>query len=231
MTVNLSATDAGGSGVASITYHVDALPPVTVNAATAAVSVSGGDGTHTVFYSATDIAGNTSNSQTQTVKIDTTAPAVSSVTMANGGGSGSAGRASSGDTLTIVFSTDMDPHTLCSGWDFTSGSPTANGTASISTTQVLTFTSTSCTAPSFGSVALGAAYNTSTTLSLDFTTSTMAWSQSTGTLVITLGGSGSGGTAGTGLSTTIPAYSPATGAADTAGNLVGTITAGGKSKF
>ncbi|WP_284989810.1 hypothetical protein [Arthrobacter sp. efr-133-TYG-120] len=226
VTVNLSATDAGGSGVASITYHVDALPPVTVNAATAAVSVSGGDGTHTVFYSATDIAGNTSNSQTQTVKIDTTAPAVSSVTMANGG---TGKTADLGDTLTIVFSTDMDAHTLCSGWDSTSAALTATGTASISAGNVLTFVGSTCPAPAFGSVSLGAAYNTGT--SARTFSATMAWTQSSGTLVITFTSNGSGGTAGTGLSPATPVYSPATGATDKAGNPVGTVTAGGQSKF
>ncbi|MDQ0210070.1 OmpL47-type beta-barrel domain-containing protein [Arthrobacter bambusae] len=231
VTVNLAAVDdTGGSGVANIKYAVDGGSTVTVNAATAAVSVSG-DGIHSVSFSATDVAGNSSTPQTQTVNIDTTAPTVSSVTMVNGGGGGNAGRASTGDTLTIVFSTDMDPHTLCSGWDSTSASQTANGTASISTAEVLTFTSTSCAVPSFGSVALGAAYNTSTTSSLDFTSSTMAWTQSTGTLVITLGVPGTGGTAGTGLSPATPVYSPVTGAADKAGNHVGTITSGGKSKF
>jgi hypothetical protein len=165
-----------------------------------------------VSYFATDVAGNSSTPQTQTVNIDTTAPTVSSVTMANGGGGGNAGRASTGDTLTIAFSTDMDPHTFC-------------------TAEVLTFSSTSCAVPSFGSVALGAAYNTSTTSSLDFTSSTMTWTQSTGTLVITLGMPGTGGTAGTGLSPATPVYSPVTGAADKAGNHVGTITSGGKSKF
>lgn len=231
VTVNLSAVDnPGGSGVANIKYTLDGGSTLTVNAATAAVSVSG-DGTHSVSYFATDVAGNSSTPQTQTVKIDTTAPTVSSVTMANGGGGGNAGRASTGDTLSIVFSTDMDPHTLCSGWNSTSASQTASGTASISTAEVLTFATTSCAVPSFGSVALGAAYNTSTTSSLDFTSSTMTWTQSTGTLVITLGVPGTGGTAGTGLSPATPVYSPATGAADKAGNLVGTITAGGKSKF
>ncbi|GAA3317630.1 OmpL47-type beta-barrel domain-containing protein [Arthrobacter ramosus] len=225
VTVNLSATDVGGSGIASITYHVDSLTPVTVNAATAAVNVSGGDGTHTVFYSATDVAGNVT-SQTQTVKIDTTAPTVSAVTMANGG---TAKTADSGDTLTIVFSTDMDAHTLCNGWDSTSATQTASGTASISTGNVLTFSSPSCTAPALGSVSLGAAYNTGT--SARSFTATMAWTQSTGDLVITFTSNGSGGTAGTGLSPASPVYTPAPGAADKAGNPVGTITAGGQSKF
>ncbi|MEV8146814.1 hypothetical protein AB0O52_01545 [Arthrobacter sp. NPDC080073] len=226
VTVNLSATDVGGSGIANIKYAIDGGSQVTVNAATAAVNVSGGDGTHTVSYSATDVAGNPSNPQTQTVTIDTTAPTVSSVAMNNGG---TGKTADSGDTLTIVFSTDMDARTLCSGWDSTSATQSATGTASISTGNVLTFVSSSCTAPAFGSVSLGAAYNTGT--SARTFTATMAWTQSTGNLVITLTSNGSGGTAGTGLSPATPVYAPAPGAADKAGNPVGTITPGGQSKF
>lgn len=72
--INLAAQDqAGGSGVASITYTVDGGAPVTVPASTAAVSVSG-DGTHTVVYSATDVAGNVSPAQQVTARIDTQAP-------------------------------------------------------------------------------------------------------------------------------------------------------------
>jgi hypothetical protein len=325
VTVNLSATDTGGSGVASIKYTVDGGSSVTVNASTAAVNVSG-NGTHTVSYFATDVAGNSSNSQTQTVNIavptisapayvniankgnvpvtgtaepgasvtltvtdagqvhtvtpqpvtadgtsgawnisglnltalndgtisysavakaaadntsatatttsfkDTVAPIVSSVTMANGSGNGNVGKANSGDTLTIVYSTDMNAHTLCSGWDSTSASQTATGTASISTANALTFvSSTTCSAPSFGSVSLGGAYNTGT--SARTFSATMTWTQSSGTLVITFTSIGSGGTAGTGVSPTTPVYTPATGAEDKEGNPIGTITSGTASSF
>ncbi|GAB3563687.1 hypothetical protein GCM10027405_18670 [Arthrobacter alkaliphilus] len=225
VTVNLSATDSGGSGVANIKFAIDGGSQVSVTGATAAVNI-GGEGTHTLSYFATDIAGNTSNAQTQTVTIDTTAPTVSAVTMANGG---TAKTADSGDTLTIVFSTDMDAHTLCSGWNSTSATQSVTGTASISTGNVLTFFSSSCTAPAFGSVSLNAAYNKGTAARTF--AATMDWTQSTGTLVITFTSNGSGGTAGTSLSPATPVYSPAPGAADKAGNAVGTVSAGGPSKF
>jgi hypothetical protein len=78
VTVNLAATDnAGGAGVASITYWVDAGTH-TVIATTAAVSVAG-DGAHSVSYFATDNAGNASATSTQTVRIDTVAPGVATV--------------------------------------------------------------------------------------------------------------------------------------------------------
>jgi hypothetical protein len=75
VTVTISAQDgAAGSGVASITYTIDSGAPVTVNAATAAVPISG-DGNHTVSYFATDNVGNAGAAQNQNVKIDRVAPA------------------------------------------------------------------------------------------------------------------------------------------------------------
>lgn len=75
VTVAITANDgAGGSGVASISYMVDGGAQQTVSGASASVSVTG-DGTHTVSYFATDNAGNAGTAQSQTVRIDTTAPA------------------------------------------------------------------------------------------------------------------------------------------------------------
>jgi hypothetical protein len=76
VTVDLSATDAGPSGVASITYQVDDNEPVTVDDDAASVTVSG-DGAHVVSYFATDTAGNVGQRGSQPVLIDTTAPGVS----------------------------------------------------------------------------------------------------------------------------------------------------------
>ncbi|MGO4856514.1 hypothetical protein [Arthrobacter sp. 2MCAF14] len=200
----------------------------TVNAATAAVNVSGADGTHTVSYSAMDVAGNVT-SQSQAVNIDTTAPTVSSVTMANGGPQNSK-EADAGDTLTIAFSADMDPRTLCSGWDSSSASSqTASGTASISLGNALTFASpATCSAWSFGSVDLVSAYNTGTT-PLSFDSSTMTWTS--GTLVMTLKGIRSG-TAGSTSNKVNPVYTPVSGAADKAGNpLTGSFSGGMASRF
>ena len=60
VTLTLTATDeTGGSGVRSISYSVDGAANTTVT------------GTHTVSYFATDNAGNSSATQTRTVKIDT----------------------------------------------------------------------------------------------------------------------------------------------------------------
>ncbi len=69
--VNLSATDE--SGIASITYRVDAGTPVTVAASTAAVPVAG-DGDHTVTFHARDNTGVDSLDESVPVRIDTVAP-------------------------------------------------------------------------------------------------------------------------------------------------------------
>ena len=95
VTVRLTATDnAGGSGVASITYSVDGGAPVTVKGSTATVTIGADDdddydhdaydhdgddedsrdGAHVVTYYATDVAGNTEAKQALKVNIDTQKP-------------------------------------------------------------------------------------------------------------------------------------------------------------
>lgn len=75
VSVTVTADDgAAGSGVASISYTVDGGAQQTVNAAVATISVNG-DGTHTVNYFATDKVGNAGSAKSQTVRIDTQAPA------------------------------------------------------------------------------------------------------------------------------------------------------------
>jgi hypothetical protein len=71
--VTLTATDASGSGVRSITYSVGAGSPTTQNAATVTFRVSG-EGQTPVRYFATDNAGNIEAEKMLLVKIDTIAP-------------------------------------------------------------------------------------------------------------------------------------------------------------
>ncbi|WP_270889593.1 Ig-like domain-containing protein [Pedococcus sp. 5OH_020] len=74
VTLTLTGADPG-SGLAAITYTIDAAAPATVTGGAASVIVTG-DGTHTVSYRATDHAGNTSSEQHRTITIDTTPPGV-----------------------------------------------------------------------------------------------------------------------------------------------------------
>lgn len=76
--VALSATDnAGGSGVASVTYAVAGASSggATVPGSTASVGVTA-EGVSTVTYRAADVAGNSGADQTLVVRIDKTAPQV-----------------------------------------------------------------------------------------------------------------------------------------------------------
>jgi hypothetical protein len=86
--VTLAATDnAGGSGVATITYAVDGGAPKTAAGPSVTVTIGehpenitdvvaqGMQGPHTVTYYATDVAGNVETAHTLTVNIDTMRPA------------------------------------------------------------------------------------------------------------------------------------------------------------
>ncbi|HVC87411.1 MAG TPA: Ig-like domain-containing protein [Gaiellaceae bacterium] len=71
VTVQLSPTDSG-SGVASTTYSVDGGPAQ--SGTSVLIPAAGNDGTHTIAYYSTDVAGNQEPTHTVQVVIDTTAP-------------------------------------------------------------------------------------------------------------------------------------------------------------
>ncbi|HEY7042367.1 MAG TPA: hypothetical protein VH419_01735 [Nocardioidaceae bacterium] len=83
-TLTLTATDAGGSGVASITYKIGSGSAVTVNGASASFPVTT-TGVTTVTYFATDVAGNVEATKTSTVRLDKTSPTLTNVFPANNG--------------------------------------------------------------------------------------------------------------------------------------------------
>src|SRR5262249_10562540 len=72
-TVTLNAQDNSGGGIASTSYRIDGGPSQTYSAPFQIT----GDGTHTLTYSSTDNFGNVEATNTDTVKVDTTAPNVS----------------------------------------------------------------------------------------------------------------------------------------------------------
>ena len=108
VTIRLTATDnAGGSGVASITYSVDGGTPVTVKGSTATVTIGADDdddvaydhdgyydhdgddegsrdGAHVVTYYATDVAGNAEAAQALKVNIDTHEPTTKAPSLCEG---------------------------------------------------------------------------------------------------------------------------------------------------
>jgi hypothetical protein len=76
VTVNLTATDAGGSGIASTHYSIDGGPDQTGTDVTIpAPADHSNDGSHTISYYSVDNDANQESAHTATVLIDTTAPA------------------------------------------------------------------------------------------------------------------------------------------------------------
>ncbi|MCO4276780.1 Ig-like domain-containing protein [Pseudarthrobacter sp. HLT3-5] len=170
--VNLTAEDnAGGSGVASITYSVDSGSPTTVNAANSAVTV-GGDGTHVVSYFATDNAGNASASQNLAVKIDTVAPGTPSivvptyVNIANVANVPVNGTAEPGSTLTLTVTDAGAAHTV-------SQTVAASGTGAWTATG-LNLTSLNQGTVTYTAKATDAAGNTGSTVTVTSIKDTLA---------------------------------------------------------
>jgi hypothetical protein len=84
VTITLTATDTGGSGVKAITYTTDGSDPrtsATAKVYTGAFTVSQ---TTTVRYYSSDVAGNLETSKSQQVRIDAAAPTVSITAPASG---------------------------------------------------------------------------------------------------------------------------------------------------
>ncbi|WP_432245101.1 hypothetical protein ACRB8A_16175 [Arthrobacter sp. G.S.26] len=142
----------------------------------------------TVTYSvvAADAAGNVSVvAGTATSSKDTTAPRVTGVLLTNGG---TQFTPDAGDKVTLSFSEQLLPASICSTWQDTPGSQTANGTVTITAGNSLRFTSTDAACPSarFGTVALNASYSTGGDLSFN---AVLVWNPGTSQpqLTVTLG--------------------------------------------
>jgi alpha-tubulin suppressor-like RCC1 family protein len=110
VTVSLSATDTGGSGVEEIIYSATGAQPIastTVPGDTALIPITT-EGETTITYHATDNAGNVEAPEnTLTVKLDKSAPTVDSWSPTGKG----VGR---GTNMTAAFSDEMDEATLTS---------------------------------------------------------------------------------------------------------------------
>ncbi len=102
--VVVTLTAHAGFGVASISYALDGGPTTTVNAASTTVSVSG-DADHSLQFSATDLHGAVSATETELVRIDTVAPSAPSapdLTAASDSGSSSSDRITNVTTPTVT---------------------------------------------------------------------------------------------------------------------------------
>jgi hypothetical protein len=171
----------------------------------------------------TDNAGLTFTSPSVTVTVDNTKPVPTGLTLNNGSGQ-TLGQVNNGDYVTITYSEALDVNSICSQWSGSGDKSLTGVTVTMSTSDVLTFANSSCTAGlDIGSVTTNGNYNSSSSSSRTWSSSTVTWTAATNTLTITLG-TGSGGTAATGVSASTPTYTPDTNIADLAGNTMNNTT-------
>jgi hypothetical protein len=190
------------------------------------------DGSYTVSVRTTDNVGNLSSITSTTFTIDRAAPAISTVTLQNGGGGNVAGRIEQSDSIIVTFSERMSVASLCSTWSNDAGNQSLNSNGDVAitvtdgsgaTNDSLTVTSGTCTF-NFGSIDLGSnAYASGGPLTFSgngSNRSSIAWNASTFQLTITLGSKGGAGTQGTVASST-PVHTASAAATDSAGNAIG----------
>jgi hypothetical protein len=237
-----SAVQASGNTEAGTSVVVTAADAGNAHTATGSAPASGSsawaatlnltsltDGTLTYSAAATDAAGNTGTTAIATGQKDVVPPTVTGLALANGTGTGgnksTDGTADKGDTLTIQYSEGMDPTKFCPGWNGSSlaGTVTLNDGG---TNDTLTFSSTSCSSPSLGSISLGGNYVGTTPAVFTGSggnASTLTWDGTAKTLTIKLGTLSSGASA-TLVSVGTPSYTPSGNLTDLAGNPLGTAT-------
>ena len=151
-------------------------------------------------------------------------PTITSVTLANHSG-GTAGRIEQGDTITVVFSSQMSVASLCSTWsgDTSNQSLTGNNDVTVTladgtgtTNDAIKVASATCTF-NFGTLDLGSsAYVSGASLTFKGTgnnKSTINWTASTHMLVIKLGQQAGTGTTAV-VATSAPKYTVPTAVTD-----------------
>lgn len=237
--VPVSGTTEPGASIALTVKDAGALHTFRATATanpsgvwSAAVNLSSlNDGTLTYNAIATDTAGNQGDPATpgsaSSVK-DVVAPRVSvnGVVLANGGSK--TGKIEPLDKATITFSERLDASTICSSWPASpNGTLTLNGdnkvTVTISSTNILSVAvdSSVCPTSRIGTVALGANYYGSGTLSYGGTgsnASTLSWNATTQALTITLGALSGGSPNNGNQSAATPSFTADSGIKDLAGN-------------
>ncbi len=137
VTVSLSATDSGGSGVAHIYYTTDGRTPTTASTQYStpfAVSQS-----TTVQYFATDLAGNTESPHTQNLAVDTAAPMVA---FSCNGAACAAGWYTSSPVTVTITAQDTGGSGLANVYYTTDGSTPTTATAVYTAPITVTTTTT-----------------------------------------------------------------------------------------
>ena len=137
VSVALSATDTGGSGVASIHYTTDGTVPTLASATySTPLSVSA---TTTVKYAAWDNAGNAEPTDTQLIEVDTTAPSSASACNGSACSGWYAPGVSVGLSASDTGSGVASVHYTTDGSDPTLSSPTYTAPFTVSTTTTVKY--------------------------------------------------------------------------------------------
>jgi hypothetical protein len=224
--VAYSTTLTGSGGTTAYTWSATGLPSgLSISTGGVISGTPTGGGTSTVAITLTDAVGGTANTSLSLL----VRPTIVSVTLGNKATApvGTAGTIEQGDTVKIVYSTTMKVSTFCSTWSGDGSDQALNAdnlvTVSISngtgaTNDALTVTTASGCTFNLGSINLGSnAYDTvaATFKGAGTSKSTIAWTASTKTLVITLGAKTAGTMAAVASST--PIYTASASLQDTSG--------------
>lgn len=218
-----TATDTGGSGVASVAFQYklsssstwSTISTDTTSAYTAsfATGTLGLNGTYDLRALATDNAGNQTASVISNVVIDNTAPTATDIQIANG--TGTVGLPDAGDVVTFTFSEAMRATSILAGWNGSSTAVTVRMTNNANNDRLYVYNSANTAALPFGYVSTGRNYVTGTR---NFTGSTMVMSGNT--IVVTLGTPS--GTRNTMTTNATATWRPSATALDVAGNAMST---------
>jgi len=228
---SFSVASWGAGGTPPYKWSATGLPNnLTINQGSGLISgtPNGNPGTSQVKITLTDAAGVAVTTANIPLVI-TAQPTITSVTLANHGAA--AGTIETGDTITIVYSAQMKVSSFCSAWttgDTNDQSLTAANDVTVTLTDGNFFNNDSIAATSgscaggfqFGSIDLGSKNyaNGTSTFKGNGTTSTkstITWTASTHTLVITLG-TRTGGNPGN-VNTSQPTYNADNSVTDSAG--------------
>jgi hypothetical protein len=238
-TAPYSTTIATTGGTAPFAWTATGLPAgLAIGASTGIISgAPTAVGTSSVTVALTDAAGATV-SKANLVLVIAAQPTIVSVALANG--TGTLGRIDKGDTIKVVFSAQMRVSSICSSWltDSNDQSITADNAVMVTLTDAATDTISVTATPTctFNFGLLDLAVNTyisggnAVFGGASTNKSTVSWTVSTKTLLITLGAKGATGTVST-VGTSTPIYT-AGPMLDTVGGALGnspfTIAAGKK---
>lgn len=227
VTLNATATDVGGSGVANVAFERspadagtwtnicnDPTFPYSCSFDTTAAT----DGVYDLRVVSTDNAGNTNTSTVTDRTIDNTAPTAADIQTTNGGAT--VGRPETNDTITFTYSEQILPGSILAGWNGTSQAVTVriNNSGASDTLEVWDATNL-VKLPLTGTVVALNGNNVQNAVVF-----AAAMVQSGASITITLGTLTSG-TVRTDAATSTMSWPPSASATDQAGNPCSTTAA------